>query len=87
MENYMFTISINQIRSQSFLKPLALVICCIHLKKQPRGVVNLFIALEPGGEGGAEGGRPPPTLFGPGGQGEPHHFEPQPLVCIVCSEK
>ena len=40
------------------------------------------------GAGGAGGGRlPRPPLFGPGGARGAHHFELQPLVCIVCSGK
>ena len=39
------------------------------------------------GAGGGRGGRPPPHFLAQGGQGGAHHFELQPLVCIVCSGK
>ena len=37
-----------------------------------------------GASGRGGGARPPPPLFGQGGA---HHFELQPLICIVCSGK
>ena len=33
------------------------------------------------------GGARPPTFWPRGGKGGAHHFELQPLVCIVCSGK
>ena len=45
----------------------------------------LYIGFGAGGVGGAPA---PPPLFGPGGgKGGAHHFELQPLVCIVFSGK
>ena len=61
-----------------------------NLKQDVKQVTTLFIIIHIGfGAGGGQGGgRPPPPTFWPGGGARgAHHFELQPLVCIVCSGK
>ena len=67
------------------LSPISVNFPFTHLTKARS--VGLFSNSIGFGTGGA-GGRPPPTFWPRGGaKGGAHHFELQPLVCIVCSGK